>query len=158
TADGHIILAIGNDAQFERFCELGGRAELATDERFATNSDRVRHREALVPVVVEIMLQRSSAEWLEALHQRGIPCGPINQLDQVFDDPQVRHRGLRLDLQHPEAGSVPSVANPIRLSRTPIEYDRAPPLLGQHTDEVLSRVLELDAEVITGLRADGVIA
>lgn len=158
TADGHIILAIGNDGQFERFCELGGRAELAADERFRKNSDRVRHREALVPVVAEIMLQRSSVEWLQALHQRGIPCGPINKLDQVFDDPQVRHRGLRLDLEHPEAGTVPSVANPIRLSRTPIEYDRAPPLLGQHTDEVLSRVVKLDGSAISQLRADGVIA
>ena len=96
TADGHIILAIGNDAQFQRFCELGGRAELATDERFHKNSARVRHRETLVPVVAEIMQQRSSAEWLQELNQRGIPCGPINQLDQVFDDPQVEHRGLKL--------------------------------------------------------------
>lgn len=158
TADGHIILAIGNDAQFARFCELGGRAELAADERFAKNSARVRHREVLVPVVAEIMRQRTSAEWLDALNQRGIPCGPINQLDQVFDDPQVQHRGLKLELEHPVAGSVASVANPIRLSRTPIEYERAPPLLGQHTDEVLSQVLKLDAAEVARLRADGVIA
>ncbi len=158
TADGHIVLAIGNDGQFERFCELGGRGDLAADDRFGKNSDRVRHREMLIPIVVEIMAQRSSAEWLEALHQRGIPCGPIQQLDQVFDDPQVRHRGLRLDLEHPEAGTVPSVANPIRLSRTPIAYDRAPPLLGQHTDEVLSRLVNLDAQALAQLRADGVIA
>jgi crotonobetainyl-CoA:carnitine CoA-transferase CaiB-like acyl-CoA transferase len=157
TADGHIILAIGNDAQFQRFCALGGRAELAADERYAKNSHRVRHRDELVPVVAGIMLQRSSAEWLQALNERGIPCGPINSIDQVFADPQVQHRGLKLDLAHPLAGSVPSVANPIRLSGTPIDSDRAPPLLGQHTDEVLARVLELEPEEIARLRADAVI-
>ena len=158
TADGHVILAIGNDAQFQRFCELGGRAELAEDERFRENSGRVRHREELVPVVAEIMRQRSSAEWLEELNQRSIPCGPINELDQVFADPQVEHRGLKLELEHPLAGSVPSVANPIRLSRTAIEYERAPPLLGQHTDEVLGRVLGLEEDELARLRADGSIA
>jgi crotonobetainyl-CoA:carnitine CoA-transferase CaiB-like acyl-CoA transferase len=158
TADGYIILAVGNDAQFERFCELAARPELATDERFRTNSERVRHRDALVPEVVAIMQQRSSADWLEALNARGIPCGPINNLDQVFADPQVRHRGLELELEHPTAGSVASVANPILMSQTPIEYERAPPLLGQHTDEVLAGVLELDAEAIASLRAGEIIA
>jgi len=158
TADGYIILAIGNDAQFERFCEIAVRAELAADNRFRKNSERVRHREILVPIVAEIMLGKTSADWLEALNQRGIPCGPINNVDQVFDDPQVRHRGLRLELDHPTAGSVASVANPIRLSQTAIEYERAPPLLGQHTDEVLSRVLELDAAAIAELRADNIVA
>ena len=158
TADGYIILAVGNDAQFERFCELAGRSELAADERFRCNSDRVRHRQALVPEVVSIMQQRSSSDWLEALNARGIPCGPINNLDQVFADPQVRHRGLELELEHPTAGSVASVANPIRLSQTPIEYERAPPLLGQHTDEVLAGVLELDAETIASLRSGDIIS
>ena len=158
TTDGYIILAVGNDAQFERFCELAGRSELAADERFRCNSDRVRHRQALVPEVVSIMQQRSSSDWLEALNARGIPCGPINNLDQVFADPQVRHRGLELELEHPTAGSVASVANPIRLSQTPIEYERAPPLLGQHTDEVLAGVLELDAETIASLRSGDIIS
>ena len=158
TSDGYIILAVGNDAQFERFCELAGRAELAADERFRNNSDRVRNRDTLVPEVIEIMQQRSSAEWLEALNARGIPCGPINNLDQVFADPQVRHRGMQLDLEHSTAGRVASVANPIRLSNTPVEYERAPPLLGQHTDEVLASVLELDSDALASLRADDVIA
>ena len=158
TADGYIILAVGNDAQFERFCELAGRPELAQDERFRSNSERVRQRELLVPEVVEIMLQKSSADWLQLLNQRGIPCGPINSIEQVFDDPQVQSRGLKIELEHPVAGSVPGVANPIRLSHTPIAYDRAPPTLGQHTDEVLTSLLELDRERVAQLRREGVVA
>ena len=158
TGDGHIILAVGNDAQFERFCELAGRQELAADERFRKNSDRVKHRLELIPQIAEIMLRKSSAQWLEALNAKGIPCGPINNIGEVFDDPQVEFRGLRLELEHPLAGSVASVANPIRFSQTPIEYRQAPPLLGQHTDEVLGRVLSLDATALTQLRAEGIIA
>ncbi len=158
TADGHIILAVGNDAQFERFCELAGRQELAADERFRKNSDRVKHRLELIPQIAAIMLQKSSVQWLEALNSKGIPCGPINNIGQVFDDPQVKFRGLQLELEHPLAGSVASVANPIRLSQTPIEYRQAPPLLGQHTDEVLGRLLSLDAMALTQLRAEGIIA
>jgi crotonobetainyl-CoA:carnitine CoA-transferase CaiB-like acyl-CoA transferase len=158
TDDGHIILAIGNDAQFERFCELAGRQSLAADERFLKNSDRVKHRQELIPQIAEIMLQKSSAQWLEALNSKGIPCGPINNIGEVFDDPQVKFRGLRLDLEHPLAGTVASVANPIRLSQTPIEYRQAPPVLGQHTDEVLGRLLSLDETVLAQLRAEGIIA
>ncbi|HKJ53843.1 MAG TPA: CaiB/BaiF CoA-transferase family protein [Gammaproteobacteria bacterium] len=158
TGDGYIILAVGNDSQFARFCALAGRPELAGDPRFHTNSARVEHRDSLVPRVAEIMRGKSSAAWLEALNSQGIPCGPINEIDQVFDDPQVRARGLRLQLEHPSAGSVASVANPIRLSRTPIDYRLAPPLLGQHTDEVLSRLLQLDTVRLGELRAAGVIA
>jgi len=158
TGDGHIILAVGNDTQFARFCALAGRSDLAADARYRSNSGRVEHRDLLVPEVVEIMRRRSSAEWLEALNAEGIPCGPINSIGEVFDDPQVRFRGLRLELDHPTAGKVASVASPIRLSRTPVEYRQAPPLLGQHTDEVLARVLALDAARIDELRAAGVIA
>ena len=158
TGDGHIILAVGNDAQFERFCELAGRQELAADERFRKNSDRVKHRLELIPQIADIMLRKSSAQWLEALNSKGIPCGPINNIGQVFDDPQVEFRGLQLELEHPLAGSVASVANPIRLSQTPIEYRQAPPLLGQHTDEVLGRLLSLGAAALAQLRAEGIIA
>ncbi len=157
TADGYIILAVGNDTQFERFCKLAQRPELAADDRFKRNSGRVRHREALIPEIETIMLERDSAAWLEALNQRGIPCGPINNIAQVFDDPQVRHRGLRLELQHPLAGRVASVANPIRLSRTPIEHERAPPTLGQDTDAILQQWLGLDAEALARLRAAGTV-
>ncbi len=158
TGDGHIILAVGNDAQFERFCKLAGRGELAADARFRNNSDRVRYRDLLVPQVAAIMLQKSSAEWLVDLNAEGIPCGPINDIEQVFADPQVQHRGLQLELDHPDAGKVASVANPIRMSSTPVQYDRAPPLLGQHTDEVLQRLLGLDAQEVSRLRQDNVIA
>ncbi|HUV22860.1 MAG TPA: CaiB/BaiF CoA-transferase family protein [Gammaproteobacteria bacterium] len=157
-SDGFIILAVGNDAQFTRFCELAGKPELAADERYQTNSGRVRNRHSLLPVVSEIMLSKSTADWLEQLNQRGIPCGPINNLDQVFADPQVRHRGLQLELAHPTAGRAASVANPIKLSKTAIEYRRAPPLLGQHTDEVLGRLLNLDDEALATLRAAAIIA
>jgi crotonobetainyl-CoA:carnitine CoA-transferase CaiB-like acyl-CoA transferase len=158
TNDGFIILAIGNDAQFARFCALAGKSELALDERYLKNSARVRFRESLLPVVNEIMLSKSSADWLEQLNQRGIPCGPINNVDQVFADPQVRHRGMKIDLSHPVAGRVDSVANPIKLSQTPIEYQLSPPMLGQHTDEVLGRLLDLDSDAIAALREAAIIA
>jgi crotonobetainyl-CoA:carnitine CoA-transferase CaiB-like acyl-CoA transferase len=158
TADGHIILAIGNDAQFERFCRLAGRDELAVDERFRSNSGRVRSRDALVPQVAAIMLQKSSADWFVALNAEGIPCGPINDIEQVFADPQVQHRGLQLELDHPDAGKVASVANPIKMSLTPLQYERAPPLLGQHTGEVLTRLLGIEAPEIARLQQDNIIA
>ena len=157
TADGHIILAVGNDAQFERFCSLAGRGELAADVRFRSNSDRVRFRDALVPQVATIMLQRSSAQWLADLNAEGIPCGPINNIEQVFADPQVQHRGLQLELDHPAAGKAASVANPIRMSLTPVQYERAPPLLGQHTEEVLSRLLGINAQELSQLKEDTTI-
>ena len=157
TADGFMILAVGNDSQFERFCELAGQPQLAGDNRFKQNSARVKNRDILVPRVAEIMKSKTTVDWLKELNQRGIPCGPINDIDQVFADPQVRHRGMKQMLSHPLAGSVASVANPIRLSATPVEYDRAPPMLGQHTDEVLASVLGYDGEAITRLRDSGVI-
>ena len=158
TSDGFIILAVGNDAQFTRFCALAGKPEIATDERYRKNSARVRNRDSLLPMVIDIMQSKSSVDWLEQLNQRGIPCGPINSLDQVFSDPQVLHRGVRLDLAHPAAGRVASVANPIKLSQTPIEYKLSPPMLGQHTDEVLGRLLNLDSDAIAALRAAAIIA
>jgi len=158
TSDGFIILAIGNDAQFARFCALADKPDLATDERYQKNSARVRFRDSLLPIVSEVMRSKSSADWLELLNQRGIPCGPINNLDQVFADPQVRHRGLQFDLAHPTAGRVASVANPIKLSQTPIEYQLPPPMLGQHTDEVLGRLLDLDGDAIAALRDAAIIA
>ena len=157
TANGFMILAIGNDAQFQRFCELAERPELAGDERFQKNSSRVKYRDALVPEVVVIMKTKTTEQWLAELNQLGIPCGPINNLDQVFADPQVQHRGVQQSLPHPAAGQVASVGNPIKLSATPIEYDRAPPMLGQHTDDVLGSILNLDPQVITDLRESGVI-
>jgi len=158
TSDSFIILSVGNDAQFQRFCALAERPELAANERFSTNSARVRNRDLLLPEIITVMQSKTSAAWLEQLNARGIPCGPINNIDQVFADEQVRHRGLQLELDHPSAGRIASVANPIRLSKTPIEYHRAPPLLGQHTDAVLQRLLQLDSEAIASLRDERVIA
>jgi crotonobetainyl-CoA:carnitine CoA-transferase CaiB-like acyl-CoA transferase len=157
TRDGYLILAVGNDAQFKRFCDLAGRSDLASDERYTKNSDRVKNREKLIPQLIDIMHSKHSVEWLDQLNAQGIPCGPINNIDQVFDNPQVRHRGMQFELQHPSAGSVASVANPIRFSETPVTYDKAPPMLGQHTEAVLSELLELDAKQIKQLRAESII-
>ena len=150
-ADGHLILAVGNDAQFARLCELAGRPEWPLDDRFATNAARVRHREILVPMVAECLRQRSRDQWLEALEAAGVPCGPINRLDQVFAHPQVVAREMRVDLPHPQAGSVPLVGSPMKLSATPVNYDLPPPLLGQHNHEILGGLLGLSATQIEAL-------
>lgn len=145
TADGYMILAVGNDAQFTRLCEVAGHAEWAADERFASNAQRVANRSVLIPMIRNATLQRTTREWVDALEAAGVPCGPINRIDEVFDDPQVRSRGLRIELPHPAAGVVPLVANPIRLSATPVQYRRAPPMLGEHSQQVLRDWLGDDA-------------
>jgi len=157
TTDGHIILAIGNDSQFTRFCELAGRPELAEDDRFIKNSGRVKNRDALIPDLIDILKTHNTDWWLEQLIQRGIPCGPISNIDQVFSNPQVQHRGMQLELDHPIAGKVPSVANPINLSKSPVIYDKSSPVLGQHTEQVLRELLALDSEQIGQLKTDGII-
>ena len=136
-ADGHLILAIGNDSQFAKFCEVAGRPELALDARFARNADRVRHRGTLVPLLVGVLKERKRADWLNALEAAKVPCGPINDLAEVFADPQVRERGMTVQMPHPLAASVELVASPMKFSATPVQYRRPPPLLGEHTDEVL---------------------
>lgn len=138
TADGDMILAVGNDGQFAKLCTALGHADWARDERFATNPARVTHRAVLIPLLRQATVMKTSAEWITLLESVGVPCGPINRLDQVFADPQVLARGLRVDLPHPTLGRVPLVANPIHLSATPVQYRQAPPLLGEHTDEVLA--------------------
>jgi len=158
TADGHLMLAVGNDAQFERFCQAADAAELAADARFATNAERVAHRSVLVPAIEALLRRRSTADWLVVLAAAQVPCGPINDLAQVFAEPQVRHRGLRFELPHPTAGQVPGVRNPVRFDRTPIEYDRPPPLLGADTAAVLRTRLGLDERTLADLASRGVIA
>ncbi len=156
-ADGHLIVAVGNDGQFRKFAAVLGAPELAGDQRFATNPARVRHREVLVPLLAEILRGRTRQAWIAALEAAGVPCGPINNLQEVFDDPQVRARGLQVALPHPAAGQVQLVASPMRLSATPPQYDRPPPLLGQHTDQVLRELLGYDAEHIAALRGEQVL-
>ena len=150
-SDGHLILAVGNDAQFERFCQVAGIPEVARDPRYARNAGRVGARAELVPLLARVLETRSRADWLTALEAAKVPSGPINDLAEVFADPQVRARGMTVRMAHPLAGEVELVASPLRLSATPVQYRRAPPLLGQHTDEVLAEV-GLDAAEIARLR------
>ena len=161
TEDGqrdHIIVAVGNDNQYAKFCAVAGRPDLATDTRFARNQDRVRHRAVLVPLLEEIIKTRRKADWLPALEAAKVPCGAINNLAEVFADPHVRERGMVTQWQHPLAGDLNLVSSPIKLSATPVRTDHPPPLLGQHTHEVLSGVLGLSAAQIEQLQQQGVIA
>ena len=156
TADGDMILAIGTDGQFARFCEIAGHAGWAGDERFATNPARVRHRAELIPLLRQTTVMKTTAAWIALLENAAVPCGPINDLAGVFADPQVVHRGLRVEMPHAAGGTAPQVGNPIRFSATPVDYRRAPPLLGQDTEAVL-RELGRDTEDIAALRAAGVV-
>ncbi|CAB3649637.1 CaiB/BaiF CoA transferase family protein [Trinickia soli] len=157
TSDSWIIVAVGNDGQFRKFVEVGGRPELADDARFATNPERVRHRDVLVPIVAEMVRTRGKREWIEALEAAGVPCGPINDVAEVFDDEQVRARGMRVEAPHPSGAVAPLVRNPIRMSATPPEVRSAPPTLGEHTQAVLRDVLGYDEATIAGLRGKAVI-
>lgn len=158
TADGHMILAIGNDGQFAKFCQLAGCAELAEDPRYAGNAGRVRHREQLMPLIERCTRQRETAEWVHSLEAAGVPCGPINTLDGVFADPQVRARQMALQLPTGPGTAHPAVANPIRLSGTPVEYGAGAPRLGEHTAAVLSERLGLAPQALDALAAEGIIA
>jgi crotonobetainyl-CoA:carnitine CoA-transferase CaiB-like acyl-CoA transferase len=157
TSDGHIILAVGNDGQFERFCKVAGCAELAEEPRFRTMSQRIVHRAELTPLIAEIMRTRSKQEWIEALEAANVPCGPINNMREVFEDPQVRHRRLRVDVPHPSGGAAPVVASPMRLSATPVEYRLAPPLLGEHNEAVYKGLLGKSDAELARLRSAGVV-
>jgi crotonobetainyl-CoA:carnitine CoA-transferase CaiB-like acyl-CoA transferase len=156
-ADGHLILAVGNDGQFERFCQVAGCAELARDPRFATNAERVRQRATLVPLLAARLRLRTRADWLAALEQAKVPCGPINDLADVFADPQVQARAMTVPVAHPLADALELVASPIKLSATPVVLRHPPPLLGEHTDEVLA-AFGIAADERERLRADRVIA
>jgi crotonobetainyl-CoA:carnitine CoA-transferase CaiB-like acyl-CoA transferase len=155
--DGFLILAVGNDEQFARFCAETGNPGLAKDARFASNQARVRNRETLVGVLEAIFVTRDRDDWLKAFEHLGVPAGPINDLGQVFDDPQVKARGLKLNLPHPLAGTVPGVANPIRFLGSPIQTQTAPPTLGQHTEVVLKDLVGLSDAELDRLREEGTI-
>ena len=157
SADGNFILAVGNDGQFRKFCEVAGIAGLADDPRYATNKARVANRAELIPQLRQVTVFKTTAQWVDLLEQAGVPCGPINDLQQVFADPQVLARGLRLDLSNSLGSDTPQVASPLRLSATPVAYRSAPPLLGEHTDALLQRLLGVSEEAIVELRTAGVI-
>ena len=156
-SDGEVILACGNDNLYRKFCEAAGCAELATDARFATNGKRVENRGELTRLLGEVFKRRTKREWLELLEAAGVPNGPINDVAQVFEEPQVKARGIRIERQHGSGASLPMVASPMRFSDTPLEYRSAPPLLGQHTEEVLSGLLGKSESDIAKLRAAKVI-
>jgi len=157
TSDGFMIIAVGNDSQFAKLCTEMGLAELAQDPRFATNKARVNNRGALIGQLCTVTRTRTTAQWIAALEGAGVPCGPINSIDAVFADPQVRARSMQIEMPHPTSGTVPLVANPLRLSRTPATYRNAPPTLGAHTHEVLRERLGLSTAEIERLGAAGVI-
>jgi crotonobetainyl-CoA:carnitine CoA-transferase CaiB-like acyl-CoA transferase len=157
TADGHMIVTVGNDSQFAAFARVLGRPEWGSDARFATNPARVRHRAELVAQIRAVTVTRRTDDWVTAMEAANVPCGPINTLDRVFADPQVRARGVRIEMPHAETASVPLVANPIRLSESPVTYRHAPPTLGQHTDDVLQDWLSLDAPAVAALRERHII-
>ncbi|HEY6967085.1 MAG TPA: CaiB/BaiF CoA-transferase family protein [Burkholderiales bacterium] len=157
SSDGEVIVACGNDNLFRKFCEAAGRPELAQDPRFASNGKRVENRAEMTRVIQEFFGKRSTAEWLERLEAAGVPNGPINDLAQVFEEPQVKARGVKIELEHKAAGKLPLVASPMRFSGTPLEYRLPPPLLGEHTEEVLRDLLGKSAAEIAQLRAGGAV-
>ncbi|WP_336366699.1 CaiB/BaiF CoA transferase family protein [Marinobacter sp. C2H3] len=156
TADGDMVLTVGNDEQFARLCEVLGHPEWASDERFRTNRSRVTHRTVLVPLLRQSTVMRPTDEWVGLLEKAGVPCGPVNTIDKVFSDPQVLARGLKGELNHPAMGPVPTVGNPLKFSRTPVAYRSAPPLLGEQSREVLD-ALGLSEEQIQALKDEGVV-
>ena len=156
-ADGHVVIAVGNDSQYAKFCEIAGRPDLAADPRFTSNAERVRNRALLVPLLEAIVRDKPAAFWTGKLEAAGVPCGPINSIAQALADPQAVARGLRIELPHPTAGTVPLVGMPIRMSASSPSYERPPPLLGEHTDEVLREVAGLRADEIAALRSRGVL-
>ena len=159
TGDGDMILAVGNDSQFQRFCEIAGRPDLPEDPRFATNGDRLKNRDEIVPIVQELMLQKPTDFWLKALEESSISGGPINRLDQVFADPHVNARDMKLEMDYPatNGGKVTLINSPMRLSEPPTEARLAPPMLGEHTDEVLKDMVGLDEAKLERLRGKGII-
>ncbi len=155
--DGYVIVAAGNDGQFAKLCEVGSKGDLVRDARFSTNSARVKNRDALRPLLEAMFLKHPVTWWNAKLAAAGVPCAPINDIAQVFEDPQVQHRGLRVEMPEPAAGKAAFVASPLRFSESPVEYRLPPPLLGEHNQEVFEDLLGMSPEEIARLRASGVI-
>jgi len=159
TSDGNIIISIGNDTQFERFCAFLGHPDLNLNDKFKTNEMRVRNRGELTAILDNILRLETSEHWLMGLDKIKIACGPINRIDQAFENPQVQARGMEIEMEHPASGGQPvkMIGSPIKLSRTPASYRRPPPMLGEHTDEVLGELLDLDTSACSELRQKGII-
>jgi len=157
TSDSHLILAVGNDEQYRKFCDVAGAHGLAADERYITNADRVRNRDSLIPELVEIFKTRTKSWWIDELEKVGVPCGPINTLDEVFTDPQILSRSMVMNVDHSVAGQIPLVGTPMKFSVTPAGAVQPPPLLGEHTAPVLEQLLGMDSEAIAVLRDAGTI-
>jgi crotonobetainyl-CoA:carnitine CoA-transferase CaiB-like acyl-CoA transferase len=157
TKDDWLMLAVGNDRQFESFCEAAGAAELAADPRYRSNAGRVRHRAALVEAIAKLCRKKTTRAWMKTLTRANVPCGPINSLAETFADPQVEHRKLRFELPHARGARLPQVRNPAVFSRSKLEYSQAPPLLGAETESVLAAELGLSAKEILSLKGDGTI-
>jgi crotonobetainyl-CoA:carnitine CoA-transferase CaiB-like acyl-CoA transferase len=158
TKDGHIVVAVGNNEQFARFCKILGHEEWAKDERFAKNTARVVNRKILVPMIEAEMKKKNSAVWIEDMRGADVPAGPVNRIDEVFAMDQIQHRGMEISMDHeaaPEA--IKLVGSPLKLSKTPVSYAFAPPMLGQDTQEVLEKMLNLSADKLAGLEKTGVI-
>src|SRR5690606_22076959 len=156
-SDGQIVVAVGNDKQFVAFCKVLGLESLPDDERFATNPMRAKNQKILVPMLADVFRTRTVNEWYEAFDAANVPSGPINDFNQVFSDPQIQHREMVVKVPHPQIGEVPMVANPIKFSATPVTYGVPPPLVGQHTDDVLQEVLGMDATQVEQLRQNGIL-
>ena len=159
TSDGYIVLSVGNDDTFHRFCKMADCSELLEDERFKTNIERVKNRDFTTQVLNEVTRKKPSAWWLENLEKNKIGCGPINNLSEVFSDPQVLARDMILEMDHPATGGKPAklIASPLKLSGTPVSYRRSPPILGQHTEEVLKESLSLSESEIADLKSNGIV-
>ena len=157
TSDGWMIIAVGNDSQFRQFVKAGGREHLADDPRFADNPSRVAHRSVLVPLLTEMTMTKTKNDWITTLEKANVPCGPINDLEEVFANEQVVSRQIELQVPHPTAGTMKLVSSPMKLSATPVEVRMAPPTLGQHTDEVLREQLGMSAEQISALRNNQIL-
>ncbi|WOF72578.1 CaiB/BaiF CoA-transferase family protein [Parvibaculaceae bacterium PLY_AMNH_Bact1] len=158
-SDKAFILAVGNDGQFSKFCAVAGAEHLSSDKRFARNVDRVRNRDVLVPLLQGLTRKKSASEWIELLESAGVPCGPINTIPEAFADPQIQHREMKVEMPHPTSGSgsVSLIGNPLKLSKTPVQYDRPPPIRGADTKTVLASKLHLSEEEIAELAAAGVV-
>ncbi|MEO8165871.1 MAG: CaiB/BaiF CoA-transferase family protein, partial [Betaproteobacteria bacterium] len=157
TKDSWLMLAVGNDTQYQAFCEAAGATTLAKDKRFRTNANRVENRAALIPQIEKRCRKKTTTDWVKTLTRANVPCGPINNIAEVFEDPQVQHRKLRFDLPHTRGGTLPQVRNPVLFSRATLEYSKAPPLLGEHTAQILSEELGLTSDEILSLKTDGTI-